>query len=254
MYRSEHRVNSFNDLLSRLLGTGADECYSCGFSVFRGDTDPSYGLVPSVGRNSETLGRELEIFEDYLRYAASHGEDVGSLDHYDQLASAQHNGVPTRLLDWSLSPLIAAYFASLPKIDGANKILPPTTDAVVYVLHACERVNTYLEGDPFKVSDIRVFHPSEIRSRRILAQQGVFSVQQDPRHDLSHEIVKEDHENGLWIDRIIIERDAIEEVRDKVAYLGFSSRTLFPDMMGLGQSLRLPPRNGHHYINCDPVE
>lgn len=252
MYRSKHRVNSFADLLSRLLGNGADECYSCGFSVFRGDTDPSYGLRPSVGRNAETLEREIEIFEDYRRYAASYGEDIGSLDHYDQLASAQHNGVPTRLLDWSLNPLVAAYFATIPKIDGANRIQPPNTDAVIYVLHACERVNTYREGNPFNVSDIRIFHPSEIRSRRIIAQQGVFSVQQDPSHDLSCEIAKDDYEDGLWIDQIVIEKQAIEDIRDKVAYLGFNSRTLFPDITGLGQSLRQPPRNGHQFTNCDP--
>lgn len=251
MYRFSHRVNSFSDLLSRLLGDGADRCYSCGFSIFRGDTNPTYGLVPSVGRNRKNLEREIEIFEDYRRYAALHGEDISLLDHYDQLASAQHYGVPTRLLDWSLSPLIAAYFATLPKIDGTNNILPPTSDAVIYVLHVCEKVNTYLESDPFDVSDVRVFHPSDIRSRRILAQQGVFSVQPDPSQDLTSEITEEDHENGRWIDQIIIGQDAIVEIRDKVAFLGFSSRTLFPDAMGLGQSLRLPPRNGHQFVSCD---
>lgn len=252
--RKTSTVRSFDKLMAKLIGRKSNSCYSCGFSVFRGDTDISYGLVPSVGRNAETLRREVEIFEDYRRYAASHGDDIGALEAYDQLASAQHNGVPTRLLDWSLSPLVAAYFATLPTIDGANNIAPTATDAVIYILHSCVKVDTYLEGNPFEVSNVRLFHPSDIRSRRILAQQGVFSVQPNPSNDLSNEISEEDDENDLWIDRIVISKEAVEDVRDKVSFLGFSARTLFPDTMGLGQSLRLHPRNGHQIINCEPYE
>ena len=80
--------------------------------VFRGMSDSSWSLQTSL----ERLGTRPDVVEHALirsfRKYAPRG--TFALDsEWEALAVAQHNGLPTRVLDWSISPLVAAHFATM---------------------------------------------------------------------------------------------------------------------------------------------
>src|SRR5688572_9039340 len=81
--------------------------------VFRGVGDAhKHQLVPKIGRDPRLYSLPLErvIFANFKRRAPQF-INIRGMTEWDLLALAQHHGLPTRLLDWTTNPLVAAYFA-----------------------------------------------------------------------------------------------------------------------------------------------
>jgi hypothetical protein len=87
----------------------------------RGHSEPHGALVPSIDRGDlanlsrqDKLERErasIDLFRATARFFASEGEQGALKDDFVALCVLRHYAVPTRLLDWSISPYVAAYFA-----------------------------------------------------------------------------------------------------------------------------------------------
>ena len=90
--------------------------------IFRGQADKSWDLLPSIYRN-DRFEFETIYLKELERICP---DEFFGLSYIEKMIKMQHHGLPTRLLDFSLNPLVALYFACKEIFD---------TDGVVYAIH-----------------------------------------------------------------------------------------------------------------------
>ncbi|MBQ7446173.1 MAG: FRG domain-containing protein [Clostridia bacterium] len=81
--------------------------------VYRGVPDADYRMTTSLYRNCKHLQKTLEpaILNNFKKYAVIDDPSVEQ-SVWMQMILGQHYGLPTRLLDWSHSALVALHFAA----------------------------------------------------------------------------------------------------------------------------------------------
>ncbi|HET7422610.1 MAG TPA: FRG domain-containing protein, partial [Gemmatimonadales bacterium] len=121
-------ISSLSELIAQVTPSDPDLATGRRRSkvVYRGAADASWPLYTSL----DTLGGvspphskadlEEHILRNFIRYARPH---LGTtpVDEWEILVSAQHHGAPTRLLDWTYSPLVAAHFATIRGAPGVDR-------------------------------------------------------------------------------------------------------------------------------------
>jgi hypothetical protein len=109
-------VASFPGLLSAM---GRLTQYPAGRWIFRGQPDARWGLQPSIERlalpdGTTRFSAERFIRREFRRRAHHYLSQLPEPhDELAWLALMRHHGAPSRLLDWTRSPYVAAHFAAV---------------------------------------------------------------------------------------------------------------------------------------------
>lgn len=190
--------------------------------IFRGVSSPAHYLIPSIGREKiygpYKKAQEERLFSEFKNRAIALIND-SRFDDWDWLAYAQHIGVPTRLLDWSVTPLVALYFAL-----EANS----ETDRVIYAVKYSRYVHEvdHRNIDPFANSKEGRF-TAPLAFDRIRMQRGIFTIHPHPTKVF----------NPKGLKSFLIKKEFVHDFRRRLFKYGIDHWHIYPDAHGLGMQL-----------------
>jgi hypothetical protein len=231
--------------------------------VFRGADNAKWPLETSIVRlagfapaNSKTIERSL--IRSFRKYAKA-----GTFDDKSEwyvLAVAQHNGLPTRCLDWCASPFVAAHFAcgdetrksedgviwclhagALRAINRDNHYSTRTLDRVAWVYDTRLLESQFPDLDALDASydpdkpDTRLmllWEPPSLDDR-IANQSGMLTLMNSPTGSQNGFLADYAAAAPALVHRIVIASVAKPEVRAMLDQNNISERTLYPGLPGL---------------------
>lgn len=218
---------------------------------YRGVRSDNMKLLPGVAWRGMNEGSEATIIADFLTYFGNY-TSLRPKTPLELYVLMQHYGLPTRLLDWSLSPLIALYFALEGESDGSSR--------VVWAMHP-HFLNEKSIGEEmiiapndFSKSSIENYVPKYLRdnddedvpldpvaialpftNQRITSQKGAFTI-----HGYGQESIDEYCER-LGVNAVIKITLDNEKLRDKILknlyLIGIKEDDVYQDLGSLARRL-----------------
>lgn len=255
----EIRIKTLGELIDRVTPSKPDP--ETGrrrdYGVYRGMADACWPLLTSLdqlgGTDPPHTKADLEehLLRNFIRYSRAHLHSPHA-NEWELLVTAQHHGLPTRLLDWSYSPLVAAHFAT------ANE--QHDSDRVVWRLDwhrlhehfklpklalLIEDLQTLFDGErpftPWRLFQAKtdtfacLIEPPSLNPR-IVAQSAVFTLCSDKQQSFDAFLSQQGLEETLT--KFIIPAAEVRRVRDQLDLVGLDERLIFADLGGVAARMR----------------
>jgi len=238
-YDYEESINYIHEpfvhIIPQQTFTSADELISSlselpPKSWFRGHAVESWALESTISRElnpSLALERQLRLgFENQTTFLdpASHPLGIAKCNFL-----MRHHGLPTRIMDWSTSPLVALYFAVCnKKNDNEN--------ACIWVLDPSQLNRFYKEKYPLECdgenkslyledSDKVFAIHAPYTNLRMKMQRSEFTI-----HTNYNSMDKDKAASVFLKEKIIINSSMKPELRNKLRSFGIDRGFLFPDL------------------------
>ena len=222
--------------------------------IYRGQADKKWPIETTIRRQLKNLkvrkdfynSREqsnIDIFKSrahlYLNHLPSKTESYKNT--LEWLALMQHFGAPTRLLDWTYSPFVAAFFAleTIPS-DGCVYEIDYRALRKANIGNFGKNYEKHVFSKDFEYYFIFPYEP-KLQNERLVAQQGLFIVPNDIDIDVEEIIEEYSKEKSKILTKYIFSMTFSEtkETIKKLKQMNIDNLRLFPGIEGLSRSLTL---------------
>ncbi|MED4392549.1 FRG domain-containing protein [Priestia aryabhattai] len=254
----EETINSLSGYIELVTNISEE-----GFNFYRGqDSHIKHKLLPSLLRiEPETKNRVYSDNCDQNFINAFKSRCLPHLNYlpkneWEWMSTAQHYGLPTRLLDWSQSPLSALFFATencnFNYYEGDSSVvwcLNPTIlneksrfiEDYTTIPNLSEENENFLSNLKQKfglganpagqVYPIALIHPSS--NKRIHAQKGVFTL-----FPINSSPLDELEKAEEFLVKIIIPSEVKLEIKKQLFNTGITYSNIYPDLDSLCKDIK----------------
>jgi hypothetical protein len=220
------------DLLNELFEDGVfrSERY-----LFRGMGSADWKLAPAFDRRFGYLDADerLRVWDElieqwragchehgHIRAAAAPG---GTQPEVALWALGQHYGLPTRLLDWSTSPYIAAFFAFK---ECLERLPHRFSHVALWILHLDNPVWAKEQG-------VEIVSAPALENVRLKNQSGKFTLSHTQFASLEEYVTETG--SGVALTKVVLPASEAVPALPDLDSMGINSYRVYPDLGGLAE-------------------